>query len=59
MEARTVSSGCALLWEGWHNNHHYYQSAVNQGGFVEVDFSYYILAILSWFGIVWDLRNPS
>lgn len=45
--------------EGWHNNHHYYQSAVNQGWFWwEIDFSYYILVLLSWFGIVWDLRVP-
>ncbi|MFM9907472.1 MAG: acyl-CoA desaturase, partial [Nitrospiraceae bacterium] len=45
--------------EGWHNNHHYYQSSVNQGWFWwEVDFSYYILTVLSWFGIVWDLRTP-
>ena len=39
--------------EGWHNNHHYYQSAVNQGWFWwEVDLSYYILTVLSWVGIV-------
>ncbi len=45
--------------EGWHNNHHYYQSAVRQGWFWwEVDLSYYILTILSWIGIVWDLRAP-
>lgn len=45
--------------EGWHNNHHYYQSSVNQGWrWWEVDFSYYILTVLSWFGIVWDLRTP-
>lgn len=45
--------------EGWHNNHHHYQSAVNQGWFWwEVDLSYYILSVLSWFGIVWDLRTP-
>ncbi len=45
--------------EGWHNNHHHYQSAVNQGWFWwEVDLSYYILWVLSWFGIVWDLRSP-
>ena len=45
--------------EGWHNNHHYYQSAVNQGWFWwEVDLSYYILIMLSWVGIVWDLRTP-
>lgn len=30
--------------EGWHNNHHFYQSAVRQGWFWwEVDLSYYIL----------------
>ncbi len=45
--------------EGWHNNHHYYQSAVNQGWFWwEVDLSYYILTMLSWIGVVWDLRAP-
>jgi stearoyl-CoA desaturase (delta-9 desaturase) len=45
--------------EGWHNNHHYYQSAVNQGWFWwEVDLSYYVLTVCSWVGIVWDLRTP-
>jgi len=47
------------MGEGWHNNHHHYQSTANQGFFWwEVDFSYYILKMLSWFGIVWDLRKP-
>ena len=45
--------------EGWHNNHHHYQSTANQGWYWwEIDFSYYILVVLSWFGIVWDLRKP-
>jgi stearoyl-CoA desaturase (delta-9 desaturase) len=45
------------LGEGWHNNHHYYQSTVRQGFFWwEIDITYYILKILSWFGLVWDLR---
>lgn len=45
--------------EGWHNNHHYYQSSVNQGWrWWEIDFSYYLLILLSWFRIVWDLRTP-
>ncbi|MEP6932467.1 MAG: acyl-CoA desaturase [Nitrospirota bacterium] len=45
--------------EGWHNNHHHYQSAANQGWFWwEVDVSYYVLSLLSWLGIVWDLRTP-
>jgi len=47
------------LGEGWHNNHHHYQSSVKQGFFWwEIDFSYYVLKVLSWFGIVWDLRMP-
>lgn len=47
------------MGEGWHNNHHYYQSTANQGFFWwEVDLSYYLLKVLSWFGIVWDLRTP-
>jgi stearoyl-CoA desaturase (delta-9 desaturase) len=45
------------LGEGWHNNHHYYSGSVRQG-FVwwEIDITYYILKIMSWFGLVWDLK---
>ena len=47
------------MGEGWHNNHHYYQHSANMGFFwYEIDFSYYILKFLSFFGIVWDLRKP-
>ncbi len=47
------------MGEGWHNNHHHYQSTANQGFFFwEVDLSYYILKILSFFEVVWDLRTP-
>ncbi len=46
--------------EGWHNNHHYHQNTANQGWFWwEVDLTYYVLKIMSWFGLVWDLRLPS
>jgi stearoyl-CoA desaturase (delta-9 desaturase) len=45
--------------EGWHNNHHYYESTANNGFFWwEIDSSYYVLKVLSWFGLVWDLRLP-
>jgi stearoyl-CoA desaturase (delta-9 desaturase) len=45
--------------EGWHNNHHHYMASVRQGFFWwEIDTSYYLLRLLSWFGIVWDLRLP-
>jgi stearoyl-CoA desaturase (Delta-9 desaturase) len=47
------------LGEGWHNNHHYYQSTANQGFFWwEIDISYYVLRVLSWVGLTSDLRLP-
>jgi len=48
------------LGEGWHNNHHYYQSATRQGFFWwEIDITYYILKLMSFVGLVRDLRTPS
>jgi len=47
------------MGEGWHNNHHYYQRSVNQGFFWwEFDPTYYVLRVLSWVGLVWDLHTP-
>ena len=47
------------LGEGWHNNHHHYQSSTRQGFFWwEIDVWYYVLVMLSWVGLVWDLRTP-
>jgi stearoyl-CoA desaturase (delta-9 desaturase) len=47
------------MGEGWHNNHHHYMASARQGFFWwEIDMTYYILKVLSWFGIVWDLREP-
>ncbi len=48
------------MGEGWHNNHHHYMAAARQGFFWwEVDVTYYLLKVLSWFRIVWDLRQPT
>jgi stearoyl-CoA desaturase (Delta-9 desaturase) len=48
------------MGEGWHNNHHYCSSSERQGFYWwEVDISHYVLRILSWFGVVWDLREPT
>jgi stearoyl-CoA desaturase (Delta-9 desaturase) len=45
------------LGEGWHNNHHYYPNSARQGFYWwEYDVTYYMLKILSWFGIIWDLK---
>ncbi len=48
------------MGEGWHNNHHHYMASARQGFFWwEVDLTYYLLKALSWFRIVWDLRQPT
>ncbi|MGI8723982.1 MAG: acyl-CoA desaturase [Methyloceanibacter sp.] len=47
------------MGEGWHNNHHAFQSSVRQGfKWWEIDPTYYILRALSWTGLVWGLRSP-
>lgn len=47
------------MGEGWHNNHHHYQSTANQGWFwYEIDASYYLLKAMSWLGLVRELRLP-
>ncbi len=48
------------LGEGWHNNHHHYATSARMGFFWwEIDMSYYALSLLSFFGIVWDMKKPS
>ena len=45
------------LGEGWHNNHHHYPSSCRQGFYWwEFDVTYYLLKVMSWLGIIWDLR---
>jgi len=47
------------LGEGWHNNHHFVPSSERQGFFWwEVDITHYVLKVLSWFHLVWDLKKP-
>ena len=57
-----ATTGCSPLLttgEGWHNNHHHYQSSANQGfRWWEIDVTYYVLRVLALFGLVWDLRRP-
>jgi stearoyl-CoA desaturase (Delta-9 desaturase) len=45
------------LGEGWHNNHHRFQGTAHQGFYWwEIDPTYYFLRMLSWVGLIWDLR---
>ncbi|MBI5690754.1 MAG: fatty acid desaturase [Verrucomicrobia bacterium] len=45
------------LGEGWHNNHHRYQSCTRNGFYWwEIDITYYGLKLLSWTGLIWGLK---
>ena len=47
------------MGEGWHNNHHAYQSSARQGfRWCEIDLTFYVLKALSFAGIVRDLKTP-
>jgi stearoyl-CoA desaturase (delta-9 desaturase) len=48
------------MGEGWHNNHHAFQSSARQGfRWWEIDMTFYVLKALSSMGIIWDLKSPS
>ena len=45
------------LGEGWHNNHHRFAGSARQGFYWwQLDITYYLLIVLSLFGVVKDLR---
>jgi stearoyl-CoA desaturase (Delta-9 desaturase) len=47
------------MGEGWHNNHHAFQASVRQGfRWWEFDPTFYALKLLSWIGLVWNLKRP-
>jgi stearoyl-CoA desaturase (delta-9 desaturase) len=46
------------MGEGWHNNHHHYQVSARQGFYWwEIDGTFYVLKLLSFVGLVWDLHG--
>ena len=45
------------LGEGWHNNHHFYAGSTRQGFYWwQIDITYYLLKMMSWFGLVWGFK---
>jgi stearoyl-CoA desaturase (Delta-9 desaturase) len=45
------------LGEGWHNNHHHYPGSARAGFFWwEYDLTFYGLKVLSWLGLIWELK---
>lgn len=55
------NNALVALWsfgEGWHNNHHHYPTSARAGFFWwEFDPLYWMIVLLSWLGIVWEVRG--
>lgn len=52
--------GVFALGEGWHNNHHAFQSSARHGlRWWELDLSYAIIWMMSKVGLAYDVRVPS
>jgi stearoyl-CoA desaturase (delta-9 desaturase) len=46
--------------DGWHHNHHYCPYSARHGfRWWEIDINFVILKLLSFLGVVWDLRVPA
>ncbi len=55
-----VIMGVLALGEGWHNNHHAFQSSARHGlRWWQFDLSYIIIVLMSKLGIVYDVKVPS
>ena len=47
------------MGEGWHNNHHAFQSSVRQGfRWWEYDATFYLLRLFAMVGLIWKLKLP-
>jgi stearoyl-CoA desaturase (delta-9 desaturase) len=47
------------MGEGWHNNHHAFQSSVRQGfRWWEYDPTFYLLRLMGYAGLIWKLKSP-
>jgi stearoyl-CoA desaturase (delta-9 desaturase) len=52
--------GVLAMGEGWHNNHHAFQSSARHGlRWWELDLSYMIIWVMSKIGLAYDIRVPS
>ena len=46
--------------EGWHNNHHAHPRSARHGlRWFELDPTWWLIRLLSWLGLAWDLHQPA
>ncbi len=46
--------------EGWHNNHHAFPTSARHGlRWWQIDLSWYVIKVLAWMRLAWDVRTPA
>jgi stearoyl-CoA desaturase (delta-9 desaturase) len=49
-----------VFGDGWHNNHHCFQSSAAHGlEWWQVDASYSVICLLERLGLAWDVKRPT
>jgi stearoyl-CoA desaturase (delta-9 desaturase) len=52
--------GVLALGEGWHNTHHAFPTSARHGlRWWQPDLSYYLIRLLGWLGLAWNIKVPS
>jgi stearoyl-CoA desaturase (delta-9 desaturase) len=52
--------GVFALGEGWHNTHHAFPTSARHGlRWWQIDVSYYVIRVLAWLHLAWDVRLPT
>jgi stearoyl-CoA desaturase (delta-9 desaturase) len=52
--------GVLAMGEGWHNNHHAFPTSARHGlAWWQIDTSYYVIRVMEWLGLAWQVRVPA
>lgn len=52
--------GVLAMGEGWHNTHHAFPTSARHGlRWWQIDVSYWVIRIMSWVGLAWNVKLPS
>ena len=55
-----VVFGVLAMGEGWHATHHAFPTSARHGlRWWQIDASYYLIRLLSWMGLAWNVRVPT
>jgi stearoyl-CoA desaturase (delta-9 desaturase) len=55
-----VVFGILAMGEGWHGTHHAFPTSARHGlRWWQIDVSYYVIRLMSWLRLAWDVRLPT